>query len=369
MTSAAERPVYSSPFRRFVEFTLQERTFLLLIAASFLFVGATFQNAEIARWTGFIFAGYAVVGNDSIQTLGTFISSNGDRKWWKLWMFIGGIFAVTIAYSWFAYDGDVTYNRLATKGFETTPTQFSFLQVAAPIFLLVLTRMRIPVSTSILLLTSFATETQGVTAVLGKSLVGYIIAFGASIVIWLAFSKLMKRAFSGPAHARWRVLQWVTSGFLWSVWIMQDAANVAVYLPRQLNVVELLVFIGVIVAGLGLLFYFRGEKVQAVVDEKSGLVDVRAATVVNFVFAVIMYLFKEVNQVPMSTTWVFLGLLAGRELAMALTRTSDLTKRQAMGLLFKDVGYAGVGLFVSLVIAVSVNDALRHSVLGFIGLG
>ena len=31
---------------------------------------------QIAMWVGFLFAAYAAVANDSIQTLGTFIASN-----------------------------------------------------------------------------------------------------------------------------------------------------------------------------------------------------------------------------------------------------------------------------------------------------
>ena len=40
----------------------------------------------------FLFAAYAAIANDSIQTIGTFIASNQDKKWWVLWIFIGGIF-------------------------------------------------------------------------------------------------------------------------------------------------------------------------------------------------------------------------------------------------------------------------------------
>ena len=91
----------------------------------------------IARWIGFLVAGYATVANDSIQTIGTFIASNRQKPvvivviyWWH--------FVATMTYSWVTY-GDVSYGRLASKGFSETPMSFSFLQVAAPIFLLILT--------------------------------------------------------------------------------------------------------------------------------------------------------------------------------------------------------------------------------------
>jgi hypothetical protein len=352
----------------FTELALRERGFLLLIGAAFLVAGVIFPYPDLARWFAFLIAGYAVVGNDSIQTIGTFISSNPRSPWWVLWLFIGGLFVATILASWFLYDGDVSYQRLAAKGFTDTPVAFSYLQVAAPIFLLILTRMRMPVSTSILLLTSFATSSGGVGAILSKSLLGYALAFGCAMALWLSLGRAMGRWFSGEPHPAWRVGQWITSGFLWSVWIMQDAANVAVYLPRQLSVVELLAFIVPIFAGLGLLFYWRGERVQAVVDEKSDVVDVRPATIIDVVYAAVLWYFTQVNNVPMSTTWVFLGLLGGRELALALRRASGRPIREALELMFRDMGYAGVGLAVSLIIAISVNEGLRRDVMALLGI-
>ena len=132
---------------------------------------------EGARWVGFLFAAYAAVANDSIQTIGTFIASNKQKPWWVLWFFIGGIFLVTMGYSWYANSGDVTFQRLAAKGFDKSPTSFSFLQIAAPIFLLILTRMKMPVSTTLLLLTSFSTEAKSIGKVLMKSFSGYFLAF------------------------------------------------------------------------------------------------------------------------------------------------------------------------------------------------
>jgi len=38
---------------------------------------------------GFLFAVYAVTANDSIQTLGTYISSNQDVKWYWMFAYMG----------------------------------------------------------------------------------------------------------------------------------------------------------------------------------------------------------------------------------------------------------------------------------------
>lgn len=348
----------------FFQFFGRERVFLTLLAMGFLAAGLFYPYPEVARWLGFLFAGYAVVANDSIQTIGTFIASNGRRPWWALWLFIGGIFVVTVLYSFVAYDGDVTFQRLSAKGFESTPQTFSFLQVAAPLFLMVMTRLRMPVSTTFLLLSSFATSVESVGAVLTKSLSGYVVAFTLSITLWGLASKTLDRWYSKPAGPAWDVAQWLTSGFLWSVWIMQDASNVAVYLPRALNLIQFVAFTSVIFLGLGVLFYLRGERIQSVVNEKSSVVDVRAATVIDLIYAIILFAFKSWSRIPMSTTWVFIGLLAGRELAMSVRGVARGNARAATRMLLKDVAYVSVGLLLSMIIAASVNEEFRASLLG-----
>lgn len=345
----------------------EERTFLALIGIFFFIAGVTFPNAEIAKWVGFALAGYSAIANDSIQTIGTFIASNEDKKWWVLWLFIGGIFLVTVSYSWFAYDGDVSYQRLAAKGFSQAPTSFTFLQVAAPIFLLLLTRMRMPVSTTFLLLSCFSASASAIGEVLVKSLSGYFVAFVVAIIVWVALSKIIRRYVKGEPHFMWTVFQWITSGSLWAVWIMQDAANIAVYLPRSLSFNQFLVFALYIFFGLGVLFYLRGDKIQKVVTEKSDVRDIRSVTIIDFVYASILYYFKIKSNIPMSTTWVFIGLLAGREIAMSFTDAMGKGKpfKRSLKLMGKDAGYALIGLAVSIALAVAINPEIEADIRKF----
>ncbi len=346
------------------EFVARERRFLAFLVIAFGLAGATYNTPHIAMWVGFAFAGYSAIANDSIQTLGTFIASNQKSPWWLMWLFIGGIFAATVTYSWLNHGGDVTFERLSSKGFETAPTQFHFLQIAAPIFLLILTRLKMPVSTTFLLLSCFAASGKSIMAITLKSVSGYGIAFVGAIIIWFTFVPLMQKAFKGKAHPAWRVAQWGTTGVLWSVWLMQDMSNIAVYLPRQLSGIEVGVFIGGIFAGLGFLFFLRGERIQEVVTEKTDVVDVRAATIIYLVYAVILFIFKIKSKVPMSTTWVFIGLLAGRELAYSIrARPGDRTAKlkSAWRLMGKDLLYVSVGFIVSLILAAIINPAVREA--------
>lgn len=336
----------------------KEKNFLLLISVFFLIVGIFFSYPPVAMWIGFALAGYSAIANDSIQTIGTFIASNAHRKWWHLWLYIGLIFVVTVTISWMLFDGDVTYQRLSTKGFEQAPQQFAFLQIAAPIFLLIITRLKMPVSTTFLLLSSFTTSSHAIVDVLEKSLLGYVIAFITAIIAWYFMSGMIKRLLKGKAHRAWDIAQWITSGTLWAIWIMQDAANIAVYLPRQLNLYQFLAFTSFIFFGLGLIFFLKGDKIQEVVNEKSDVKDVRAATLIDLVYALILIVFQWMSTVPMSTTWVFIGLLGGRELAMKI-HGSRKDRRKTFIMIRKDVVYALIGLSISVLIAAVVNPAVQ----------
>lgn len=341
-----------------VWFPKTEHNFLLFIICSFLLAMFATPYPQYAMWVGFIFAAYAAIANDSIQTIGTFIASNQDKKWWVLWIFIGGIFFFTMLFSWVTLGGDVSHGRLTSKGFEIAPTEFHFLQIAAPIFLLILTRLRMPVSTTFILLTSFAATPAAVGGVLAKSMSGYILSLIMGLFFFMIVAKASKKYFTGKAKFGWTIAQWITSGTLWSVWLMQDAANIAVYLPRSLNTAEFIGFTSIVVIGLGLLLYYKGGRIQKIVTEKSVVTDVRFATLIDLIYCVILFYFKLYSSVPMSTTWVFIGLLAGREIGMSIMRTSDNTLWASIRLGLKDASYAILGLVISIAIAIGVNDQL-----------
>lgn len=349
-------------------FTLvkEERNFLILIATLFLTCALVTPFPHIAMWVGFAIAGYSAIANDSIQTIGTFIASNSERRWYYLWLYMGLIFVATMTYSWLVYDGDVSYQRLASKGFNQAPESFTFLQLAAPIFLLILTRLRMPVSTTFLILSAFATSSGAILGVLGKSLTGYVIAFITAIIVWFAVARFTKNFFKGKPAKGWLPIQWVTSGALWYTWLAQDAANIAVFLPRSLNAAQFIGFVAYIFFGLGILFYLKGDKIQRVVTEKAGITDIRAATIVDFIYALLLLYFKNLSTIPMSTTWVFIGLLGGRELAISISKRRKKKKarstKRAILMIGKDLLYALIGLLVAVILALAINAEVREQV-------
>lgn len=366
---------YDSPFvgkrsRVTRMFLFKERKFLRMLFILFLVTGALYPYPYLAMWVGFAFAGYSAIANDSIQTIGTFLSSNADRKWWALWLFLGGIFVAVMTTGWIVNSGDVSFGRLQSKGFDQQPESFRYLQVAAPLVLLFLTRLRMPVSTTFLLLSAFSASSAGIFGVLTKSLSGYFIAFVTAITIWYLLSKQIKKFVKGKYHPGWRVMQWMISGLLWAVWLMQDAANIAVFLPRDLSVWQFVTFVSYIFFGLGLLLYFRGGRIQNIINEKSDVKEIKGATVIDLVYAMVLLIFYYWSKVPMSTTWVFLGLLAGRELAMKLAPAYK-TKRslkKIFKLIRKDATNAIIGLIISIILAILVNPLIQKEILQAIGI-
>ena len=69
----------------------------------------------------------------------------------------------------------------------------------------------------------------------------------------------------------------------------------------------------------------------------------------------ILFIFKEVNNIPMSTTWVFVGLLTGRELAMTVTSQKRKSK-QVFPLVAKDFGRMMIGLCASVIVVIIVHN-------------
>lgn len=298
-------------------------------------------------WLGFILAGYSVVGNDSIQTLGTFLSSNEERPWYVLWLFAASILTATLVYGWVNYGGDVSYERLSKY---PLPYPFGWYYLLPPLALMALTRTGIPVSTSFIILTFF--NPQNLNAMMTKSIAGYFVAFGVAIFVYMIITRIVEKRFiHNPITATektvWTVLQWCSTGFLWSQWLIQDFANIYAYLPRQLSATGLVVSLIILLATLAYIFYNKGGAIQGIVKSKINTVDLRSATIIDACYGVTLYYFTVINPVPMSTTWVFIGLLTGREIAMRF-RLENKVQWPTLRMGLMDLSKILLGLVVSI---------------------
>jgi phosphate/sulfate permease len=102
------------------------------------------------------------------------------------------------------------------------------------------------------------------------------------------------------------------------------------------------------------IFYINGGPIQKVVLDKTGTRYARSATIINIIYAAVLYYFKELNDLPMSTTWVFVGLLCGRELAIA-TMNKDYKFSYVFPLIGKDFLKMIIGLTISVAIVLSIH--------------
>ena len=239
---------------------------------------------------GFVLASYSVIANDSAQTLGTFISSNKDTAWWKPWLYMASIMVLTLGYAWSS--GDIAYGRLDSI---PLPETFQWYHGLAPILLLALTRYGVPVSTTLLTLSVFS-STFVLEKIIVKSAVGYGLAAIVAYALWTGLNYFLdeKKPVAEKDKKFWRVTQWMATGFLWHQWLSHDIANVAVYLPRGggLTTEMFIGFMVILVGGLAHLFYRRGGKIQEIVSSKSGTRFSRSATIIDFVYAIILWFFK-----------------------------------------------------------------------------
>ena len=301
---------------------------------------------------GFLLAAYAVIANDSVQTLGTWIASNNERFNYKvLWAAASAVLLWALWYGWYTYSGDISYGRLNKIPFQ----EVQWYHALAPAVLVLLTRIGVPVSTSFLVLSAFASSFV-LEKMLMKSIMGYGIAAIAAYGIWYFVSRWLDE--TKPVkekHKRyWWIGQWVTTGLLWWTWLSHDMANIAVFLPRELSI-DLMIMVSVVFVG-GLFFMFRenGGAIQKIVLEKHNTRYVRSATLIDLFYWLVLWFFKELNDIPMSTTWVFVGLLAGRELAIA-TFTNKKKTRSVFPLVGKDFMKMMIGLGASVAIVLLIH--------------
>jgi len=307
---------------------------------------------------GFGLAGWSVIANDSIQTLGTFIASKS--KWFKWYTLAGSaslMMIIVITYGWWAYDGDISFGRLTRIPYQ----EIRWYHAVAPGILLLLTRIGIPVSTTFLVLSAFA-STVVLEKMLLKSVVGYGLAAVAAYICWVIISKFINEKFDEITTSWkisfWRNAVWVSSAYLWAAWLSHDVANIAVYLPRQLDITLLLIVVAYFTILLFYIFYIQGGAIQKVVLDKTGTRYARSATIINTIYAVILYYFKELNDLPMSTTWVFVGLLCGRELAI-----STMNKEYKFKYVFPLIGKDFIKMIFGLSISVGIVLAIHYIII------
>ena len=382
----------------------------------------------------FSLAAYAVIWNDAVQTLMTYLHSNSDIPWKYLYGWVAAVLLWVIWYGFATNGGDITYGRLDAKWYADV--QVDWYIVIFPLILVFLTRFRgIPVSTSLLILSIFASELLFQKIVM-KSALWYLVAFIASFFMWTIVEVTLKKAASqaknkafnfawmifqaivaaavimvalwyvviplclkafpgleipaistfqlwlyslvaflfvlGVLYERkatektsrssmfWRIAQTFTTVLLFSTWLMHDMVNIAVFLWPTLSVNIMVLISFIFLLGLAYTFRIKGWPVWNIVTKKTSTNEIVAATMIDLVYFVILLIFKEWSNIPMSTTWVFVWLLAGRQLAIRNINRVDVVKsskrfKVAFQEIWKDFSKIMVGLGISVVALIIVR--------------
>ena len=330
---------------------------LIAIAAAFLLSlvldqGVLSFGIMIA---GFILSLYSCVSNDSIQTLGTFLNTTKHRPAWQIWLYVSAVMITTFVVGWIINDGDMAFGRLDRIPHAEV---FYWWHLLPPLILLWLTRKGIPVATAFLIVSVFSSTTV-VGLMIMKSFVGYVMALVSSLILYFFIARKVEKVFlylkNKPIGKGWIVAKWLSTAFLWSAWLLQDGAVLFIYLPRKLTLLQMILSLSAFAILLLLLCFKRGGEIQNIVKLKTNTQDVRSATIIDCVYACILLYFQTVNNIPMSTTWVFLGVLAGREIAL-YNRLRFITEKKVYKHLIKDLTKAIVGLTVSILVVFILNN-------------
>lgn len=113
---------------------------------------------------------------------------------------------------------------------------------------------------------------------------------------------------------------------------------------------EVIAALTIIGGALAIIILTNGGKIQEVVSEKTDLKSAKAATIVDLVYATILLIFQKLSNIPMSTTWVFLGMLAGREVILHIMTSKDRPYLETFRQVGKDVVLASLGIAISIFI-------------------
>ena len=93
--------------------------------------------------------------------------------------------------------------------------------------------------------------------------------------------------------------------------------------------------------------------VQNIVLETQNTRYIRSATIIDLIYWLCLWFFKELNDIPLSTAWVFVGLLTGRELAIASVRNTKM--KQVFPMVTRDFFKMMIGLVASISIVLMIH--------------
>ena len=291
---------------------------------------------------------FSVLENSSFQIFGTFLSKSKKEPFYKMFLFIFSMFFATLLVEWSINGGRLDFNRLLK--FEYV-SEIGLKSILAPLLLLILSYKKIPVSTTFILLSGFATKNT-IDSMLAKTATSYIFSFIIGYYVWYVLDKKFHNKISNFNDKKvnfWNNIQLISNVILVVFWIMSNNGNLVVALPRHFSVLDLCIYL--LLCSISILYIVLaggGEMQKSIMNAKNGLDNPKTSSIINIVFSSIILVFQYISPTPIATTWSFIGLLSGREFALSMKKINGV-KRITIIKILKDLSVLIYGLIVTLI--------------------
>lgn len=307
------------------------------------------ESALFFNWFVMTIILYNVIKNSFIQMLGTFISSNKKMNRLNLFLYLALVFVLNIAVAWKTRGGEIHRGLLDEVAYQKSLSPYVLL---VPVLLNLFTTFSIPISATFLTIPLFSHE-NSIISNLTRAFSGYFIAFCTSFGLWtVIYGKYKKFLKNGENYNLWRATQYLSVGMLWYAWLSTSMSSCLVFLPRVFDRRSLWLFLMVGVLLLAIILCDGiNRKMEEIVEEKSDTKNLRSSVIFNLAQSLLLLLFKFNGHVHVATSWLFLGMLDGRELAITnikATPMSGYSYRLCMQKITRDLTRAIVGIMVSL---------------------
>ena len=89
--------------------------------------------------------------------------------------------------------------------------------------------------------------------------------------------------------------------------------------------------------------------------QKTNTANIRSATLIDLTYGILLLLFTVASPIPMSTTWTFVGILAGREFAINYLLSRHMIKATYKKI-YTDLFKINLGLVISIFLAFIVKQ-------------
>lgn len=329
---------------------LSKKKFNIIYVFTIAAISACFSGkTSYFNWFVMTTIMYNVIANNFVQTVGTFVTSSKNISKLNLFLYLAIIFIFNVLLAWKSYDGRIHRGFLEEIEYKDS-IRYSALLI--PIILNLLTRFRIPISTTFLTLPLFS-KTYNLTNIISKAFSGYFVSFIISFIIWnLVYEKYKKHLKSNDNYEFWKAIQYISIGVLWYSWLSTCMSSFLVFLPRKFNIRHLILFLFIGILLLVIIAKNGICNMEEIVEEKSDLKNIRSSVIFNITYSILLLVFKFNDRINITTTWLFLGLLDGRELSITnskATAMSGNSYKTCLKKIFRDLYLSIIGIFVSLI--------------------